>query len=151
MAKKTHPISKDSSDSFSIIDIYNSIYKIKSKLDKFQRKIAKNLNLTLTQYCILRQLWKINCLQFKELATGCHITPPTLTGVIDTMEKKDLVTREINPNDRRSLIIKCTEKGMGIQKLAAPFDDSIKKLFNILESSEIQQLGQLLQKLKKKI
>ncbi len=151
MAKKNSISSINSPDSFSIIDIYNSIYKIKSKLDKFQRKKIIGLNLTLTQYCVLRQLWKTNGRTFKQLASGCHCSSSTLTGVIDTMEKKGLVKRELNTSDRRSILVKSTKEGQKLQQLTSPFDSTLDKIFKSLEAKEIQQLGLLLQKLNKNL
>ena len=151
MSKNRDKTSKDSSVSFSIVDIFNSIYKIKSKLDKIQRRKVLNLKITLTQYCVLRQLWKLDGLTFKTLAAGCHCTSSTLTGVIDTMQVKGLVTRESNPNDRRSLLVKLTKEGKNLQKLASPFDIIMNSIFESLKPNEIQLLGELLQKLNKNL
>ncbi|HEX7474561.1 MAG TPA: MarR family transcriptional regulator [Dehalococcoidales bacterium] len=48
---------------------------------------------------------------FKNLATALKVTPSNLTGVIDRLVDQGLVSRTENPEDRRMIILKATEKG----------------------------------------
>ena len=87
-------------------EIFELINKINKKYTKLQRQIVSESNLTPPQYSILQTLWKSDGLPFKDLATACCCSQSTITGIIDTMEKNKLVTREMNPNDRRSILVK---------------------------------------------
>lgn len=47
-----------------------------------------------------------------ELARLWQVTPAVITGVIDRLEKRDLVRREPNPDDRRRLRLALTDTGL---------------------------------------
>ena len=42
------------------------------------------------------------------------VTRGTVTGVLDSLEKRELVLRKPHPNDRRMLLVEITEKGLGL-------------------------------------
>ena len=111
-------------------EIFSLITKLNKKYEKLQRQIVKDENLTPPQYSILNQLWKSDGKQFKELASACCCSPSTITGIVDTMEKKELVYREANPNDRRSLLVKLTPKGREVEKVTPPIKIILKKYKN---------------------
>ena len=88
------------------------IVKILSKqFDQIQRHVLKELNITPPQFLILRELWKNDGLQSKSLSKITKTSRSTITGVVDTLEKNGFVTRQLNPDDRRSWLVKLTEKG----------------------------------------
>ncbi len=131
----------DFSTIFQLINILNKKY------DKLQRKIIKKDNLTPPQHSILMQLWETDGKQFKELASACCCSPSTITGIVDTMEKHDLVYRENNPKDRRSLLVKLTDKGKSIENDPPPIKISLKNCCEGFTSEEIVDLTHLLKKL----
>ncbi len=47
-----------------------------------------------------------------ELAEGGGVSRATVTGLLDNLERDELVKREHASNDRRSIIIKITDKGL---------------------------------------
>ena len=46
-----------------------------------------------------------------ELAEMCGVTRATMTGLVDTLERDGLVTREPDPQDRRMMSVNLTAKG----------------------------------------
>jgi len=128
-------------------DVFDLISKINKKYEKLQRKNIQDLNLTPTQHFILRELWMSDGRQFKELADSCDCTRSTITGVIDTMEEHSLVTREKNPNDRRSTLVRLTEKGKKLKNATPPIESMVNGCCPEINQEEIETLGKLLQKL----
>jgi DNA-binding MarR family transcriptional regulator len=68
-----------------------------------------------------------------ELAASEHVRPPTMTRLIHAMEADELVVREPNPNDGRSVVIRATARGeqqlqLGRDRQIAPLARSIAKL-----------------------
>lgn len=55
------------------------------------------------------------CIQ-KDISTDCDLEPATVTNILIGMEKSDLIRRECDPNDRRSMHVYLTEKGMQTHK-----------------------------------
>ncbi|MFX1323738.1 MAG: MarR family winged helix-turn-helix transcriptional regulator [Promethearchaeota archaeon] len=129
------------SEIFQLINILNKKY------EKLQRQVVKSENLTPPQYSILTELWKSDGKQFKELASACCCSPSTITGIVDTMEKNELVYRESNPDDRRSLLVKLTNKGREIETTTPPIKIVLTNCCEGFTSEEVEKLTQLLYKL----
>lgn len=55
------------------------------------------------------------CIQ-KDIADNCHIEPATVTSLLANMEKKELIYRRQNSENRRILNVFITEKGIEAQK-----------------------------------
>ncbi|MFX1308612.1 MAG: MarR family winged helix-turn-helix transcriptional regulator [Promethearchaeota archaeon] len=130
-----------------IVDVFELINILNKKYEKLQRNNIQQLELTPTQHFILRELWRSDGQQFKDLAETCNCSRSTITGVVDTMEKKELVSREANPDDRRSLLVKLTEKGKGLKKQTPPLESIVNGCCPGINQEEIEKLGELLQKL----
>ena len=127
--------------------IFELIHEIDKKYEKLQRRMVKNDDLTTAQYFILRQLWTSDGLQFKQLAAACNCSRSTITGVVDTMEKKGLVKRESHPKDRRSILVKLTSEGKGLEEKKSEVDSKINKCCQGITQEDILNLSQLLKKL----
>jgi DNA-binding MarR family transcriptional regulator len=131
----------------SLPEAFRLIGAIEKKLDSMQRRMMQVAGLTPPQYVALSMLWEADERPLKELADGCQCTRATVTGIVDTLERKGLVTREPNPGDRRSILAKLTEKGRALQESAPSPDQMFGDCCNCLEPKETQQLIELLNKL----
>jgi DNA-binding MarR family transcriptional regulator len=67
--------------------------------------------LSVRQYAALRDI-KEGTTSPGELARQWQVTPAVLTGVIDRLERRDLVRREIDPLDRRRFRLALTDCGL---------------------------------------
>jgi DNA-binding MarR family transcriptional regulator len=72
---------------------------------------------------------------------------PGVTRMIDRLEAKGLVEREVRPHDRRCVYCRVTKKGLGLLKL---LDDPVEQFnhsaFRALSEAELKQLIALLVK-----
>ena len=70
--------------------------------------------------------------------------------MIDRLESKELVTREVRPHDRRCVYCRITAKGLKLLKLLdEPCDESNHKAFRGLSAAELERLTALLVKTRK--
>jgi len=130
-----------------IVQVFKLINTLNKKYEKLQRNNIQMLELTPTQHLILRELWSSDGQQFKELAETCNCSRSTITGVVDTMEKKELVSRESHPSDRRSLLVKLTKKGVDLKTKTPRLESMVNGCCPEINEEEIKKLGELLQKL----
>lgn len=71
-----------------------------------------------------------------------------ITGIVDGLEQKGLVTRQPHPNDRRIKIIHLEKDGHAVQNsLINRIAESTPALFSGLSDAEIHQLAKLIQKI----
>ncbi len=73
-------------------------------------------NLTATQYIVLVRLWEQDGISFSELGDRLDFDNPTLTGVIDRMERDGLVERRRCHNDRRVIRVHVTANGHNLRQ-----------------------------------
>ncbi len=130
-----------------IVNVFELVNKLHKKYEKLQRDNIQKLELTPTQHFILRELWGSDERQFKDLAESCNCSRSTITGVIDTMERKKLVTRKSHPKDRRSMLVKLTEKGKKLKSSTPPLETMVNGCCAGIKQEEIESLGVLLEKL----
>ena len=96
------------------------------------------LNLTITQ---LKTLFYINfqgVTNFKKVAGALGVTPPNVTGIIDHLVERMLVSREENPSNRRMQMLSLTKTGEAL--LAELKERKIAHLSAILESLSLEDL-----------
>ena len=131
----------------SMPEIFQLIERVGKKLKQIQRETIKETNLTPPQYVVMTLLWEQDERPFKDLADAVQCTRATMTGIADTLEKKGLVARAPNPDDRRSLLVKLTGEGEALQKSTPTLDRIFHSCCVGLTSQEAHHLRQLLQKL----
>jgi len=120
---------------------------VAKKLRQLQRRTISEADLTPAQYSVLTLLWGSDGRQFNELAHACCCSPSTITGIVDTLEKKELVTRQSNPGDRRSLLVTLTEEGKALEYVTPSLDRIFESCCAGIRPDELRQLSELLGKL----
>ena len=147
MSKRIQNLPAEQYQSGSMPEIFRLIEQVNKKLTQIQRETIKETNLTPPQYVVLSLLWQKDGRPFKELAAAVQCTRATMTGIVDTLEKKGLVTRAPNLDDRRSLLVTLTKQGKSFQRSTPPLDRIFTSCCDGLTPNEARQLSRLLQKL----
>lgn len=75
--------------------------------------------LRLGQYQILQMLWEQDGLTPGDLAERLAVEMPTVTRTVQRMIRDELVRREANPLDARSVRIWLTSRGLGVRELVS--------------------------------
>ena len=71
----------------------------------------RTLRLTPSQFDVLATLGDTTGMTCTELSAATLVTKGTLTGVLDRLESKGLIRRETDPDDRRRVNVRLTDKG----------------------------------------
>ena len=82
------------------------------KFSSWEHGVVKGKGLTLPQMHTIEILGASGNLRMKELAEKMGITTGSLTVLVDRLEKKGLVGRTPHEEDRRSIRVSLTDKGM---------------------------------------
>jgi DNA-binding MarR family transcriptional regulator len=83
------------------------------------------IEVTPIQVMLLFFLQRNNGLSLTQISQGLMLENPTVTGLIDRLEKLGYVKRADHPNDRRVYLVHLTEKGNKVANKALPI---VKKL-----------------------
>ncbi len=84
----------------------------------------------------------------KQLTEGLGFRPASVSVMIKMLEQKNMISREVNPDDKRSIILSLSERG---QRTYAKIDQFRKKkadaLLAQLSDTEVETFLALLQKM----
>ena len=107
-------------------------------------------DLTLSQFGVLETLLHLGPLSQSEICSKLLKSGGNVTLVIDNLEKRGLVRRQTNPNDRRVTTVLLTEKGAElIQRIFPEQVKAVVEEFGVLTQDEQKILGALCKKLGK--
>lgn len=106
------------------------IYLISKVFHKLMINLQKafseaGVEVTPVQAMLLFYLQKKDGSSLTEISSGLMLENPTVTGLIDRLEKSGYVKRFDHPNDRRVYLVHITEKGRKVANKALPI---VKKL-----------------------
>ncbi|BDE86643.1 MAG: MarR family transcriptional regulator [Clostridiales bacterium] len=68
------------------------------------------------QYGVLNCLWRKEAVNPKEMAQILGLETSTISGVLDRMQKKGLIDRVVDPNDRRCVQVVITPMGAALEE-----------------------------------
>lgn len=130
-------------------------YLLRDTYRAFARQLAARLaeeKVTMGMWYFLRALWEEEGLTQRELSRRIRMMEPTTVSALTAMERRGLVKRERDPNDKRRRIVRLTAKGRGLKKklLPAAYTANVLALEGIPEE-EIEQLKKTLAKVKRNL
>ena len=113
----------------------------------FARKLEAK-SVTVAEWVFLRMLYDVECLAPTLLADRMGMTKGAISKLADRLVKKNLVTRQANPNGKRGqkLALMPTARTL-VPQLAKLADENDAEFFDELTPMERQHLAQLLRKI----
>lgn len=110
------------------------------RLERSGDEFFKAIGLSASQFEIMRILWQQDNLTLGELSHFCCCAPPNITGLIDRLEKKGLLRRTVDPEDRRIARIVLTEAGLKLREPTAQVIEEYLSIFQVFQPEELRQL-----------
>lgn len=99
------------------IAVYVNILNSRIKKCFFDKLQENGINITPEQYLVLDILWEQQSLSQQKIADIIQKDKNSVTKIIDSLEKKNLVRRVVDKNDRRINRIELTEDAEALSKL----------------------------------
>lgn len=131
-----------------IKDIVGSIRKLVRAVYLDSQKMSRQFGLTGPQSVVMRLLLNAGSMSSADLSRRMYVTPSNITGIIDRLERKDLVKRVGKQGDRRVALIVLTDKGKVLSKrLPDPIENKFIKQLADLENEHVQVLAMGLKKI----
>jgi DNA-binding MarR family transcriptional regulator len=139
---------KDSCNSVSLEErLFVAILKVADSLSQDSEQLIKSAGVTAAQYNVLRILRGAEPAGLACSVIGDRMIShdPDMTRLLDRMEKRNLITRQRQKDDRRVVKTHITEEGLALLKrLDQPIREHHKKTFQHLPQSRLKALDQLL-------
>jgi DNA-binding MarR family transcriptional regulator len=118
-----------------------SIINLQRALNNAMKQTSLQEGVTLQQATILRILQHEGTVPMSKIAEHLQVSRPNITGIIDRLEKKGLIEKSENNQDRRSTTIKITMKGQELQeKISQNYATLIKTGLKTLSATQQETL-----------
>jgi len=125
----------------------NTYIKLSRATKALWTQLGRALNdydLTLSQLGTLEALYYLGPMCQKDLGEKLLVTGGNITMIVNNLEKRQLVSRARDQQDRRQVTVRLTEKGEQLMQTLFPrHAEQIAGLMGILNAEEQEQLGQL--------
>ena len=128
-------------------EIVEELIELQRKIDHDRRQYEldawMSLNLGIGQRKTLFFISNRGATTTGKLATALKVTPTNVTGIIDRLLEKDLITRIGDPDDRRVLVLRTTPKGDElVAELRQKRRERMTELFKNLSDKEAEIVAQ---------
>jgi DNA-binding MarR family transcriptional regulator len=131
----------------SLPHVFQLIEQVNKKLKGLQSLTLRQTGLTPAQFYILSLLWERDGRPFKDLAEALNCSRASITGIVDSLERKGYAFRAPNPQDRRSQFVRLTSTGCDLRSTVPDLERQFQSCCDGLTAAEIQKLFELLVKL----
>jgi len=125
------------------------VHRLTRRLRRAQAERLAPLGLTPAQERAMRMIARNEePLRMTEIADRLGIVPRSLTTVIDALEEDGLVRREVDPRNRRAILLHLTDRGTAVRdELREARRRAAEDLFAPLSDADRETLGGLLTRL----
>ncbi|MEI1277764.1 MarR family transcriptional regulator [Leptospira venezuelensis] len=109
-------------------------------------------DLTVEQWFLLNRLSLFKSVSQTDLVDKTFKDRPNITRLLDGLEKKGLVVRQDNPDDRRKFTISITKAGKSLLEKTIPFMLEARKIvYKGLKAEDLEVLKTISEKIEKNI
>ncbi len=122
------------------------LYAASREMIKKYKPYLDKIGLTYTQYIAMIVMWETGKINVKDLGERLFLDSGTLTPLLKSLEKKGLITRTRDKDDRRVLNVELTDKGDKLKEKAIEIPYQMGGCIR-LEKSEAEALQKILNKL----
>ena len=130
------------------LDLYIKLSRAAESVNQRVNRHLQDAHLTVSQFGVLEAIYHLGPLTPGQLCDKILRSTGNLTLVIDNLEKRGLVTRRQNPEDRRSTIVELTTAGHELITAMLPVHvQTVVQEMAVLSPAEQEQLAALCRKL----
>ena len=128
-------------------------YLIESTIKSYRRFAQMGLqqirpDMTIDQGLVLSNLIKNPNATQKELSELIFKDMASISRMLDALEKKQFITREVNPNERRRFLVKVTKTGLEVNQAMIPkVVENRKQALTGVTTADIKTLTKILTKI----
>jgi len=123
-----------------------SLYAATNSIIRYYRIYLNEIGITYTQYLVLLVLWEQQSCNIKKIAEILKLDSPTITPIVQKLEKMNLVNRVRNEADERVVTVLLTKDGIDLEAQVADIQNKVACKTH-LKTKEFNELKDTLNKL----
>ena len=112
------------------------------------KKTLKNYPINVTEFSVMEFLYSKGEKSIQEIRDRILLASGSATYVVDNLEKKGYITRNVSQKDKRVTYIRLTEEGMKLMDEIFPIHKkNTKRIFEKINDKELVILKEILKKI----
>lgn len=128
--------------------IVAAIRRIMHAVELHSRRLVEQVGLTGPQLAVLRKTAQLGRTPIGSLAKAVHLSQPTVTGILDRLEKRGLLQRTRDEQDRRAVNISITAAGQEVlDRAPSLLQDRFRRELDKLQDWEQTLMLSILQRI----
>ncbi|MDA9211368.1 MarR family transcriptional regulator [Methylophilaceae bacterium] len=134
-----------------------SLYAATNSIIRYYRIYLNEIGITYTQYLVLLVLWEEESCHIKKIAEILKLDSPTITPIVQKLEKMNLVKRQRKDIDERMVTVSLTKDGLDLEGQVADIQNKVAckthlktKEFNDLKGT-LNKLAETMEQKEKKL
>ncbi len=124
-----------------------ALYSATQATVQYYRDVLAPFGITYQQLLVLAELWQEDTRTPGQLADALHLDSSTISGLLNRMEKQDLIVRRPDARDRRAVRVQVTSRGREISGDLGFLPECLAQAMN-LSSQDAQSLLSALHRLR---
>ena len=130
--------------------ILSPIHRATRQIGMYLEGEIKPMGVSIVEGHILSYLLSYSPCSIRELNRVFGYKPSTLTSILDRLVERDLITRRVNPGDRRSWIVILQTGGKGLAlKLRKLLDSFESEVLKNLDRNDIESFNNVMEAIAK--
>ena len=133
-------------------EIAEILQSLQKKCWAKDRILAEEIGISVPEFNLLTFFYGENSLPVKNLTSSMNVTPGRITHLVTSLEKRGLMKRSLNKDDRRVVLVTLTKKGRTlvdkIYGLVNNFFNEMLSTLNLKDQeillSKLRQLGTIM-------
>lgn len=102
------------------------------------RRLAGATGLSFVQLLLVRNLAARGPRRIGEASDDLALADGVMTGVVDRLEERGLVTRRTDPTDRRAILIELTSRGGSLARTTlSPYEEAVRDIFSDMDPDAV--------------
>ena len=102
-----------------------ALYAATNSIIRYYRIYLNEIGITYTQYLVLLVLWESKNCSIKEIAKVLKLDSPTITPIVQKLEKMNLVKRQRSDKDERMVLVSLTKAGIDLKDQVADIQNKV--------------------------
>jgi len=102
-----------------------ALYAATNSIVRYYRIYLNEIGITYTQYLVLLVLWESESSNIKEIAKVLKLDSPTITPIVQKLEKMNLVKRQRSDKDERIVEVTLTKNGIDLETQVADIQNKV--------------------------
>ena len=134
-------------------ELVQAMFRLKKMMNRGLGRDLDNANITMSEFILMREVAKntkesYNPMALTEVREYLSVSKAAVSQMINSLEKRGYLTREVDVNNRRNIIVVLTEVGQEVyQKKNQEFFDRFEKVIQGIGETNISHFIAMINKM----